>query len=332
MSRLLSLGFLTLAALAVRRYLATRAALAAVPKGFRNPLLPLLTRPIRPRTLPLARMCLRIPTRAGAGVSVAQQTIPADPSVPAVIFSPADSDSVGAARPVVLYLHGGGMVTGSPQFEATGAGRLVRELGAVVVSPDYRLAPEHPFPAPLDDCMATLHWMRRHSAELGIDAERIAVAGSSAGGGLAAAVAQRAHDEGIALRAQVLVYPMIDDRSALRDDFAGAGEFLWTPESNLFGWTAYLGHPPRLADAPPYASPARREDLSGLAPAWIGVGGLDLFHDEAVDYARRLTACGVVTELVDVPGMYHGADGLAGKHPAMQAFRRSSEYHLRRYL
>lgn len=138
-------------------------------------------------------------------MTVSKRMIPGDPAVHVLIFSPADSDPPRLGRPAVLYLHGGGMVTGSPQIEATGSGRLAHELGAVVLSPDYRLAPENPFPAALDDCMATLRWMREHAPEHGIDPDRIGVAWSSAGGGLSAAVAQRAHDEGITLRAQVLV-------------------------------------------------------------------------------------------------------------------------------
>lgn len=224
------------------------------------------------------------------------------------------------------------MVVGSAQLEASGSATLARDLDAVVVSPDYRLAPEHPFPAALDDCMATLAWMRKNAAQIGVDPDRIAVTGSSAGGGLSAAVAQRAHDEGIRLRAQVLIYPMIDDRTTLRDNHCGRGVFLWTPQSNRFGWTAYLGRPPRLSDAPQYAAPARRTDLSGLAPAWIGVGGLDLFYDESVSYAEALQACGVECELVTVPGMYHGADGLARKAPAMNEFRRKSVDYLREHL
>jgi acetyl esterase/lipase len=125
---------------------------------------------------------------------------------------------------------------------------------------------------------------------------------------------------------------MIDDRTTLRDDHNGRGRFLWTQGSNRFGWTAYLGHPPRMSDAPDYAAPARRENLSGLAPAWVGVGELDLFYDESVDYAERLRAAGVECELVTVPGMYHGADGLAAKVPAMQAFRRGLLDHLRSHL
>ena len=123
----------------------------------------------------------------------------------------------------MLSIHGGGTIVGSPQFELVLMGDWQGSLGAVVVSPDYRLAPENPFPAGLDDCMATLYWMREHADELGIDADRIAVTGASAGGGLAAAVAQRSHDEGIAFRAQALIYPMLDDRAVLRDDHEGRG-------------------------------------------------------------------------------------------------------------
>lgn len=312
------------AALALRRYLSVRDALAAVPAELRSPLLPVLARDTTTRSLPLTRLAARVAVPAGPGVTLAKRHV-AGRLV--LVLTPADRTRAG-----VLYIHGGGMVVGSPQSEIRGGAALARGLGAVVASPDYRLAPEHPFPAALDDCMATLYWMLDNADELGIDPDRIAVTGSSAGGGLSAAVAQRAHDEGIRLAAQGLVYPMLDDRTALRDDHAGRGRFLWTPESNRFGWTAYLGRAPRMSDAPAYAAPARREALSGLAPAWIGVGELDLFYNESVDYAHRLRAAGVECELVTVPGMYHGADGLAAKVPAMQAFRSGLLDHLRRHL
>jgi acetyl esterase/lipase len=224
------------------------------------------------------------------------------------------------------------MVVGSPQFEAQVCGRLAHELDAVVVSPKYRLAPEHPFPAALDDCMTTLRWIRANAQDLGIDPHRIAVAGASAGGGLAASVAQRSHDEGITLRAQALMYPMLDDRTPLRDVQLGRGRLVWTAGSNRFGWTAYLGREPRWADAPDYAAPARRADLTGLPPAWIGVGGLDLLHDESVHYAQRLQDCAVPCELITVPGMYHVADLLRPKAPSMQAFWAAMLKFLDRYL
>jgi acetyl esterase/lipase len=194
------------------------------------------------------------------------------------------------------------------------------------------LAPENPFPAPLDDCMTTLGWMREHADALGIDADRIAVVGASAGGGLAAAVAQRSHDEGIALRAQGLVYPMLDDRTVLKDDHEGRGGIVWTPESNRFAWTAYLGREPRMSDAPAYAAPARRDDLSELPPAWIGVGDLDLYYGEDVAYAQKLRASGVACELVRVPRMYHAADGFAQKAPSMEAFMQGLVDHLKAHL
>jgi acetyl esterase/lipase len=267
-------------------------------------------------------------TNAGRGVTVIKRSI-GEPAIRVLLTTPSEGQS---PYPAVLWIHGGGLVLGSPQMEAFGTGRLARDLGVVTVSPDYRLAPEHPFPAALDDCMATLRWMRANADGLGIDPDRIAVMGASAGGGLSAAVAQRSHDEGIPLRAQVLAYPMLDDRTALREDHEGRGRFLWTSSSNLFGWTAYLGRKPRMSDAPEYAAPARRTDLTGLPPAWIGVGELDLLYDEDVDYAEKLRASGVPCALVTVPGMYHGADGLAPKARSMQDFRRGMTDHLRTHL
>ncbi|WP_197971724.1 alpha/beta hydrolase [Tessaracoccus lapidicaptus] len=193
-------------------------------------------------------------------------------------------------------------------------------MGLVVATVDYRLAPEHPFPAALDDCMTALRWLHDNAARFGVDPARIAVGGESAGGGLAAMVAQRAHDEGLPVASQVLVYPMLDDRTALRDP-GHRGEFVWTPSYNRQAWEWFLGHPVRQEESRPYAAAARRGDLTGLPPAWIGVGELDLFHDEDVDYARRLEEAGVQVEPVVVPGMAHVMDMLPA--PSMRAFRDS---------
>ena len=328
MKKLAAVAILGGAALAARRYLTMRDALAAVPADMRSPILPFTTLPLAQRTLPIIRLLFSIRTKSGPGASVTERYV-GELRVRVAVTTPVEREATG---PAVLWIHGGGYIAGTPQFEAMGSGRLARDLGVVVVSPKYRLAPEQPFPAGLDDCMATLRWMRDHADELGIDPDRIAVVGASAGGGLSAAVAQRSCDEGITLRAQVLVYPMLDDRSALREDHAGRGRFGWTPAANRFGWTSYLGREPRMSDAPEYAAPARRTDLSGLPPAWVGVGELDLFYDEDVDYAERLRASGVPCELVTVPGMYHGADSLTPKAAVLQDFRRSMTDHLRTYL
>lgn len=314
---------------AMRRLLLMHGAMAQVAPELRSPVLHLTTGPMSERSLRLSRFGMSRGTRPGRAVTVTERYVDSTPTVRLLVTTPT---ATGVRRPAVLMIHGGGMVVGSPQFEAFGAGLLARELDAVVVSPDYRLAPEHPFPAALDDCMATLHWMRARADELGIDPDRIAVVGSSAGGGLSAAVAQRGTDEGIALRAQVLVYPMMDDRTALRDDHAGRGRYMWTPESSRWCWTAYLGRKPQLAHAPEYAAPARRADLSGLPPAWVGVGDLDILYDESVAYAERLRSCGVACELVTVPGMYHGADGIKRNALSMKVFRQGVTEHLRTYL
>lgn len=317
------------AAYAARRYVKLQVVMAAVPTELRSPILPVTSRSLSERSLWLGRLGMRVGTNPGRGVTAVERYVDGSPAVRVLVTTP---KSGADPRPAVLHLHGGGMVVGSPQFEAFESGRLARELDAVVVAPDYRLAPEHPFPAALDDCMATLMWMRDNADQLGIDQDRIAVAGSSAGGGLSAAVAQRSRDEGIELRAQVLVYPMMDDRTALREDHGDRGRFMWTPASSRWAWTAYLGREPQESGAPEYAAPARRTDLSGLPPAWLGVGELDILYDEGVAYAQRLMAHGVPCELVAVPGMYHGADGIKPKVPAMRAFRQGMAEHLRTYL
>ena len=303
--------------------------MAALAPELRSPVLPLLPDSYTSLTFPLTRLGMRLSTKPGPGVTMTERYVDSEPPVRVLVTTPS---AAGERRPAVLMIHGGAMVVGSPQFEAFEAGRLARELNAVVVSPDYRLAPEHPFPAALDDCMTTLWWMRSRAYELGIDADRIAVAGSSAGGGLSAAVAQRSTDEGITLRAQVLAYPMMDDRTALRDDLGRRGKFMWTPGSSRWAWAEYLGREPQMSEAPEYAAPARRTNLAGLPPAWVGVGDLDILHDESVAYADRLQNCGVPCELVTVPGMYHGADGIKRKAASMRAFRRGMTEHLRTYL
>jgi len=209
--------------------------------------------------------------------------------------------------------------------------QIADQAGFIVVSVDYRLAPEHPHPAPLDDCHAALRWLHGHAADLGGVAPKIVVMGQSAGGGLAAALAQRVRDAGdLAIAHQHLIYPMLDDRTCTRGPDA-TGEFVWTRPSNAFGWASLLGQPPGRADAPRHAVPSRATDLSGLPPAYIAVGSLDLFLAEDLDYAARLAAAAVPVELHVYPGAYHGFDFVADAAVA-QAFHRDSIAALRRAL
>ena len=233
-----------------------------------------------------------------------------------------------SAAPAVLHLHGGGYIGSSMAHMFSVLKRLSAELDCLVVSVDYRLAPETPFPGSLEDNCAALAWLHANAAALNIDVTRIAVMGESAGGGHAAALAIAARDRGeyAPLACQVLIYPMLDDRtgSVVQVPAAsGVGAFIWTATSNVLGWSSLLGMPAGSAAPPPGAVPARVADLRGLPPAWIGVGTLDLFHDEDVAYAARLTAAGVATTLEVVPGAYHGFDILVKGAPLSRAFAAS---------
>lgn len=212
-----------------------------------------------------------------------------------------------APLPCVYSMHGGGYVLGHRAMDDLRFDEWCPELDFIGVSVEYRLAPDTPFPGALDDCYAGLCWVHEHASELGIDPARIGVAGSSAGAGLAAAVAMLARDRGdIPVRWQMLGYPMLDDRMATASSHWDVP--VWSPQDNEFGWRCYLGPLYGSADVPPLAAPGRATDLAGLPPTLIYVGAADLFCDEDVEFAARLYRAGVPTELHLYPGAPHGFD------------------------
>lgn len=239
-----------------------------------------------------------------------------------------------APRPLgcIYHVHGGGYVAGSAAALEFYVRPMARELGCAIVSIDYRLAPEHPHPAPIEDCYAGLRWVFENATKLGIDAARIGVMGESAGGGLAAALALLARDRGeYHLAFQSLTYPMLDDRTCMRETLPHVGEFVWTRHNNHFGWSCLLGGEPGHDWVPPYAAAAREEDLSGLPPTYLDTAALDLFLQENLDYARRLLVAGVPVELHVWPGAFHGFE-LAGDTRAAARAWASKMAGLRRLL
>lgn len=246
------------------------------------------------------------------------------PPVEVRVYSPVQGDG---PWPCILHIHGGGYVMGAAAVQEPQHRQMVVDLDCVIVATDYRLAPETPAPGAAEDCFAVLNWIAANAEDLAVDAARIGVMGESAGGGLAASVAQMARDrDGPQIAFQHLIYPMLDDRTVTHPlPHPNAGEFIWTPHNNRFGWTAHLGHEPGADTAPPYAVPARLEDLSGLPPAFISTGALDLFLEEDLDYARRLMRAHVPVELHVYPGGFHGFDFDPGAAVAVQARRDSLE-------
>jgi acetyl esterase/lipase len=251
------------------------------------------------RTLPLIQAVTRLAARRAAR----DVEVHAVGDVSLRLHLPGSGSS---PRPALLWIHGGGYVMGTAAQDDALCRRFAQRLGAVVASVEYRLAPRFAFPVPLHDCHDALVWL---AARDDVDRSRVAIAGGSAGGGLAAALALLARERGLVRPVQqILVYPMLDDRTALRDDIDERHLRLWDNRTNRFGWTCYTGLPPGSSAIAALAAPARYEDLTGLPPAWIGVGTLDLFYDEDLRYAERLREAGVECAVHVVDGAFHGFD------------------------
>jgi acetyl esterase/lipase len=251
-----------------------------------------------------------------------ERMIPGPTGAPEVRVFIINAVADGRKRPAVLHMHGGGYILGRAADAVRSLQQLASAHDCVAVTVDYRLAPETRFPGSLEDNYAALRWLHEHADELGVDRNRIAVMGESAGGGHAAALAIAARDrDEVPLLLQVLIYPMLDDRTgSSRPAPPHIGKYVWTAEANRFGWGSLLGTRPGGAAVPAGAVPARVQNVAGLAPAFIGVGSIDLFVDEDLAYAQRLINAAVLTEVLVVPGAFHAFDALVPEAAVSKAF------------
>jgi len=267
-------------------------------------------------TLPNARR-----QKAKIEAPLVERMLPGLPGQPPVRTVQYDGAPGRRGRAALVWMHGGGYVSGAAGI-SNPLRKIATDKGWLVVSIDYRLAPETRIAGSLADNYAALRWVHDHADSLGVDRRRIAIGGASAGGGHAAMLALAARDRGeVAVAYQALIYPMLDDRTgSSRPARPGTGDFIWTAASNRFGWTSLLGVPAGGERVTPRIVPARRSDLAGLPPTFIGVGTLDLFLDEDIAYAGALAAAGVTVDLAVVPGAFHAFDGIAGEARAARAF------------
>lgn len=267
------------------------------------------------------------------GISAEDHQVPGPEGGPEVFVRVYQPEDRPASQPALVWIHGGGYVLGSVERDDVLARHLSGVGQCLVASVEYRLAPEHPFPAPVEDCYAALKWLAAHSDDFGVDRSRIAIGGASAGGGLAAGLALLTRDRAeVELCFQLLIYPMIDDRNVAAASHTRPDTLVWSRENNLMGWHAYLGREPGGPEVSPYAAAARATDLRGLPPAYIPVGDLDLFLDENMSYAQRLLAAGVPTELHIYPGGFHGFNGFVPGAQISQRFNTERDKTLRRML
>ena len=286
-----------------------------------------LTREVLSAIRAMDRLPMPELTQAAAAVGLTRCSVPGpadSPAIDVLIYRPRDA---AEPLPCIFHIHGGGYVMGAVEAQEAQHRDMAARLGCVIVTVDYRLAPETPFPGAVEDCYAALSWVFANAPDLGIDAARIGVMGESAGGGLAASLALLTRDRGEhGLAFQHLIYPMIDDRTCSHPEpHPHAGEFIWTPEQNHFGWSALLGVEPGAEGVSPYAAAARADDLARLPRTYIATGGLDLFLEEDLDYARRLMRAAVPVELHVYPGGFHGFDFDPGADVSARARRDSMD-------
>lgn len=269
----------------------------------------------------------------GGAFEITERQVPGPEGAPEISLLICRPAGVAAPVTAIYHIHGGGMIIGDNRTGLPLILEWAAELRAAIISVEYRLAPETPHPGPVEDCYAGLAWTVAHADELGIDPDRIVVAGGSAGGGLAAAVALLARDRGgPALAAQMLMCPMLDDRNDTPSAWQMAGLGVWDRASNEVGWTALLGAARGGPDVSPYAAPARATDLSGLPPAFIDVGSAETFRDEAVTYASRIWQAGGIAELHVWPGGFHGFGMMAPQAAISRAAVAAQRNWLRRVL
>lgn len=281
-----------------------------------------------PILLPILRFLTRLPPsgKPMAGIIVSEQKL----NIATVRIYQPEGESSGAG---LLWIHGGGMIVGSTANNERECSQYAKELKLVVVSVEYRLAPQHPFPCALDDCYEAWLWMQKSASTLGIAPDRIVISGQSAGGGLAASLAQKIADEGgVQPAGQALFCPMLDDRTAARRELDDIKHRLWNNKNNRGAWGWYLGHTPGGENIAEYAAPARRENLAGLPPAWIGVGDVDLFYEEDCLYAARLNEAGVKCHFEVAPGGPHSFELFFPESPVTRKFMDSNYRFLRDVL
>jgi acetyl esterase/lipase len=267
------------------------------------------------------RLAAMPPVELSDAVERTDHTVPGPEGAPDVLIRVHRPKGLAGPLPCLFSIHGGGYIFGTLDTEDLRFDRWGPELGLVGVAVEYRLAPETPYPGPLEDCYAGLRWVFEHAAEIGVDPGRVGICGISAGGGLAAGLALLARDRAeLDVAFQLLIYPMIDDRQQTPSSQWDVP--IWNPKANEFGWRSYLGPLYGQDDIPAYAAPARAADLEGLPPALVTVGTIDGFCDENIAYAQRLNQAGVPTELHVYPGAPHGFDGIAASAPIARRGRR----------
>ncbi len=282
-----------------------------------------------PGLLPLSRLVYNIGARTQLGQGIKTSREYTD-GLEMLVYAPKEKRAKGA----ILWIFGGGHLAGKPAHLNAIASKAVHEIGVEVIVPKYRLAPKHPFPADIDDCFKAWNWLTANAEKRGIHLDKLAIAGNSAGAGIAAALAQRILDHGgIQPQAQCLFYPMMDDRVAADRSLDKINHFIWNNKANYFAWDTYLGaYKPGSDNLPEYAAAARRENLAGLAAAWIGQCELDLFANEYSIYARRLEEAGVACEVCRVEGVPHAFELLIPKSKVAIEFEASAMAFLKNAL